>query len=142
MGATWFKHDVDAVYDPKVRKLIRRYGAEGYGRYWALLEALAKDADGLEVASEEDWSTVAEYCLFDFDQIVETQEFVTFLAKIGLLSTVSLRCGKLLSERMSKQVRRAERTSAKRAEAGRKGGSKSPSKTESTSNCQANATDR
>ena len=63
MGATWFKHDVDAVYDPKVRKLIRRYGAEGYGRYWALLEALAKDADGLEVASEEDWSTVAEYCL-------------------------------------------------------------------------------
>ena len=124
MGATWFKHDVDAVYDPKVRKLIRRYGAEGYGRYWALLEALAKDADGLEVASEEDWSTVAEYCLF------------------GLLSTVSLGCGKLLSERMSKQVRRAERTSAKRAEAGRKGGSKSPSKTESTSNCQANATDR
>ena len=130
MRATWFKHDINASRDIKIRKLLRKGGAGAYGRYWALMEALA-DQDGvISTSKDDDWGAIAEYCLFDFDQTEDAKAFVNMLAEIGLISTVSLGCGKLVSERMLEQVRKSEATSRKRAEAGRKGGSKVQSKSE------------
>ena len=36
----WFKHDVDAHDDIKIRKLIRMHGMQAYGFYWYIVELL------------------------------------------------------------------------------------------------------
>jgi uncharacterized protein YdaU (DUF1376 family) len=38
--AFYFPHDYNATRDPKIVKLIRTLGYEGYGLYWALIERL------------------------------------------------------------------------------------------------------
>ena len=39
----WFKHDTNAVNDAKVKKLVIRYGAEGYAIYFHCIELIAGD---------------------------------------------------------------------------------------------------
>lgn len=38
----WFKHDIDAHDDIKIRKLVRMHGLKAYGLYWYLVELLYK----------------------------------------------------------------------------------------------------
>ncbi len=40
----WFSHDSNASTNPKLLALIRKYGYEGYGRWWRVLERL-RDCD-------------------------------------------------------------------------------------------------
>ena len=40
----WFSHDCNAASNPKLIALINKYGFEGYGRWWRLLERL-RDCD-------------------------------------------------------------------------------------------------
>ncbi len=42
----WFMHDSDAHDDLKLRKVIRKYGMEGYGVFWMILEHLAAEGNG------------------------------------------------------------------------------------------------
>lgn len=44
----WFKHMTGMSYDPKVRRVIRKHGIEGYGVYVAVVESIANN---LETAS-------------------------------------------------------------------------------------------
>ena len=37
----WFKHDTDAITDAKIKKLIMRYGADGYAVYFHCIELIA-----------------------------------------------------------------------------------------------------
>lgn len=37
----WLKHHTDAHEDAKLRKVMIRYGAEGYALYWYCLELIA-----------------------------------------------------------------------------------------------------
>jgi len=39
----WFKHDTNAVTDAKIKKLILKYGAEGYAIYFHCIELIASD---------------------------------------------------------------------------------------------------
>ena len=39
----WFKHDVDAHDDIKIRKLIRMHGFQAYGIYWYLVELMYRN---------------------------------------------------------------------------------------------------
>lgn len=41
----WFPHDYDAHADLKIRALIKKYGLEGYGRWWVVVEQLASQED-------------------------------------------------------------------------------------------------
>lgn len=43
--AYYFSHDCNAQSDPKIMLLIDKYGMEGYGTYWALIEKLREDAE-------------------------------------------------------------------------------------------------
>lgn len=43
--AYYFSHDANARHDPKVVAMMARYGVEGYGRYWIIIEMLREDAD-------------------------------------------------------------------------------------------------
>ena len=38
--AYYFTHDANARHDPKIKSLINRYGIEGYGRFWVVIEML------------------------------------------------------------------------------------------------------
>lgn len=41
----WFKHDANARHDPKIISLRRKFGMEGYGVYFALIEILREQED-------------------------------------------------------------------------------------------------
>jgi len=41
----WFKHETDARNSLKLRKVRRKYGADGYAIYWFCLEAIAYEVD-------------------------------------------------------------------------------------------------
>lgn len=41
----WFSHDSNAANNPKMVALKRKYGYEGYGRWWRLVERLRECAD-------------------------------------------------------------------------------------------------
>ena len=43
--ALWFSHDSNATSDPKVAALILRFGFEGYGRWWRIVELLREQRD-------------------------------------------------------------------------------------------------
>jgi len=38
--AYYFTHDANARHDPKIKSLINKYGIEGYGRFWVIIEML------------------------------------------------------------------------------------------------------
>jgi hypothetical protein len=42
MAQNWFEHDYNAATDEKVLELRSRFGAEGYGVFWMLLETMAQ----------------------------------------------------------------------------------------------------
>ena len=65
----WFPHDYNAASDAKVRSLIRRHGATGYGLYWHLVEIMhteqslpkAVAIDALVIGTNEDEETVLSF---------------------------------------------------------------------------------
>lgn len=42
----WFKHDNNARNDEKILELRSKFGAEGYGIFWMIVETMAEDGDG------------------------------------------------------------------------------------------------
>jgi len=48
----WFKHDTDATTDAKLKKLILKYGAEGYAVYFHCLELIAGDVSETNITFE------------------------------------------------------------------------------------------
>jgi len=48
----YFPHDYNAIHDPKITKLRMKYGMEGYGVYWALIEQLYNNANALQLDCE------------------------------------------------------------------------------------------
>jgi len=51
----WFKHDCDARHDTKLQLLKRKFGAEGYGIYFQLLEIIGSH---IEKDNVVDWGYV------------------------------------------------------------------------------------
>jgi hypothetical protein len=57
----YFSHDSNSAHDIKCRKLIRREGMAGYGRWWRLCELMAAtDGHALEIGTDEDMELYAE----------------------------------------------------------------------------------
>lgn len=111
----FFSHDSDASQDIKCKKLLRRFGMEGYGRWWRLCELLAaNEGHRVSLQEEEDVEIVAEE--LHFDTAGDLLEFVANLAEIGLVRAPG--DGTIFSESMN---RRSLYFGQKRA-AGRKGG--------------------
>lgn len=97
----WFKHDVDASRDPKLRRLIRTLGWDMYGRWWRLCELMAEvEGHGIDVSDDCGWELLSE----DLDLPVDAcREFVAWLVGVGLLSRDSLEgFGTIRSERMQR----------------------------------------
>lgn len=82
----WFPHDADAAGDPKCRRLMRKTGAAGYGRWWLLCEALASEpGHRIRVKTTTDLENLA--VLLDLDCAEEATEFIEDLLAVGLLTS-------------------------------------------------------
>ncbi len=69
----YFPHDSNAQHDPKIKALIKKYGMEGYGRYWVIIETL-RDSSGYKMEDEEfNWEALAE------QMHAETKDVKTFV---------------------------------------------------------------
>lgn len=80
----YFSHDANARDDQKCRRLKRKYGMAGYGRWWQLCEVLASvDGHHLSTRSDDDWELVADY--LEFPTVEETKEFVESLKSLMLI---------------------------------------------------------
>ncbi|MEG0015758.1 MAG: DUF4373 domain-containing protein [Gordonibacter sp.] len=80
----YFSHDSHAAEDTKCRRLLRRCGMEGYGRWWRLCELLAaEEGHHLSVADMEDEELLAESLFFDGPY--ELEGFLDTLTDCGLI---------------------------------------------------------
>ena len=100
----WFKHQSDARNSLKLRKVRRKYGADGYAIYWFCLEAIAYevDKDNLTFDLKEDAETIGfELCI----QEKAVEEIMTFMVSIGLFESSNnvITCLKL-AESMDKSM--------------------------------------
>lgn len=65
----YFQHDSNARYDPKIQALIKKYGIEGYGRYWILIEIL-RDSSNYKLEDKSYvWLSLAEQMLCSVEDI-------------------------------------------------------------------------
>lgn len=80
----YFSHDSNAAQDIKCRRLLRRLGMEGYGRWWRLCELLAAtDGHKLSIETEEDAEIIAEELHLDGHQ--ELMQYLQVLVDVGLI---------------------------------------------------------
>lgn len=80
----YFSHDSNAAQDIKCRRLLRRLGMEGYGRWWRLCELLAAtDGHKLSIETEEDAEIIAEELHLDGHQ--ELMRYLQVLVDVGLI---------------------------------------------------------
>jgi len=58
----WFKHDTDATMDARIKKLLLRYGTDGYAIYFHCLELIAGDisVDNITFELEHDAEVIAD----------------------------------------------------------------------------------
>ena len=100
----WFKHEADARNSLKLRKVRRKYGADGYAIYWFCLEAIAYDVDkdNLTFQLKEDAETIG----FELSiQEKRVEEIMRYMVEIGLFesSRNTITCLKL-AERLDKTM--------------------------------------
>lgn len=100
----WFKHESDARNSVKLRKVRRKYGADGYAIYWFCVEAIAYevDKDNLTFDLKEDAETIG------FELVVQekrVEEIMKFMIEIGLFESSQglITCLKL-AERLDKSM--------------------------------------
>lgn len=79
----WFKHDSDAYRDPKIKKVIMRYGVQGYGLYWYCLELIAETIDRHNVSFEleHDCEILAHDLKMD---TLKVEEIMRYFIELGL----------------------------------------------------------
>lgn len=79
----WFKHDSDARHDAKLARLRMKYGLEGYGLYFFLLECIAGNVEShnLTFELEEDAELIAAMTNIHVDRI---NDMVGDMVKFGL----------------------------------------------------------
>lgn len=102
----WFSHDSNARSDVKLRKVLMRYGADGYGLYWYCLELIAGKVDGSNVTFELEHD--AEILAHDLRiDSLRVEEIMRYMVSLDLfeVSDGAIRCMKMakrLDERFTK----------------------------------------
>ena len=79
----WFKHDSNASIDAKLKRLRHKYGMEGYGVYWYLLECVARTVEphNLTFELEEDAELIAAEVNIHRERV---EEMMRFMCDLGL----------------------------------------------------------
>lgn len=114
MKTGYFSHDRDARTDPKIIRIRRKYGMEGYGIYFAMLEMMYSDSGNQLPYTEEMFETIS----FDLRTSVDIKAFVDNCIEYGLFESD----GKTYwSESMRRRLNEADVRAAAKSEAARKG---------------------
>ena len=78
----WFMHQSSAHRDTKLKKVLMKYGAEGYGLYWYCIEHICADVDPkLTFELEHDAEILAHDLKID---TLKVQEIMLYMVKLGL----------------------------------------------------------
>lgn len=96
----WFKHDSDANRDPKLEKVLMRYGAEGYALYWLCIELIAAPIDrrNINFDLEHDAEVLAYRLKMDSAKVEEIMKFMVHLNLFEIDPTTQrITCLKLAS---------------------------------------------
>jgi len=112
----YFSHDSNAHKDPKILKLRAKFGWEGYGIYWAVIETL-REQDGYRWKAED--KELLSYSFANGEAIVN--EVIDYCLEIGLLIEVD---GFIQSNSLIRRMEIKEEKRKKKVEAGKKGAEK------------------
>lgn len=94
----WFMHDSNAHTDAKLRKVMMRFGADGYGLYWYCLELIAGNVDAGRYTFELEHD--AEILAYDLKiDSLRVEEIMRYLVSLGLFENTDGRitCLKMAS---------------------------------------------
>lgn len=81
----WFQHQAHAHRDAKLKKVLIKYGATGYGLYWYCIENICSDLEpALTFELEHDCEILAHELTID---TLKVQEMMLYMVKIGLFET-------------------------------------------------------
>lgn len=110
----YFPHDSNARNSDKLIPVRMKYGAEGYGIYFMILERLR---------DENNYMSVVDYNVIAFDLRVDTSKVKDIVENFGLFAfTEKSEC--FYSESFNKRMEIKDEKSKKRSEAGKKGAEK------------------
>ena len=109
MKERYFSHDANARVDPKIIKLRMRYGMEGYGIYFAILEMMSLEGEHEMPYTDDQFDAIA----FDLHTNVPMGEFVAYCVSIGLFVE---RRGVFWSESFKRRQDEAAEKTARRSE--------------------------
>ena len=98
----WFKHDINAQTDIKIKKLLKAKGYEGYGLYWHVVEMLYVNGGKINRCELEE-----ELDLLDRKDFLET---LLRLDLVGLTDDGSVTNGRVLGELAESEAKRKERS--------------------------------
>ena len=104
----WFTHDVDAFGDSSIGMLVSRYGFEGYGHYWLLVEQCHEDGPLWDLSDQDVRSAVASRHGWTDEQLCE---YIDAAVKFGLFDRDSWRRKVLTSERICANCERYRKQS-------------------------------
>lgn len=117
MKTPYFSHDQNARNDPKITKIRVKYGMEGYGCYFALLEMFSSQSDCKLEYSTESFEAIA----YDLRLSFNMQDFVDKCIEIGLFVSDGRR---FWSEPFNRRYRETIEKAAARSAAASKGAAK------------------
>jgi hypothetical protein len=86
----WFKHDTDSITDAKIKKLIFRFGAEGYAIYFHCLELIAGNVNDNNITFnlEHDAEIIADNLKIkgesDLSAIDKVNNIMSYIVQLGL----------------------------------------------------------
>lgn len=110
----YFPHDANARNDEKILAVRMKYGMEGYGIYFTLIEKLLESTD---------YTLLKDYNTIAFELRVGAEKVKSIVEEFGLFQFTE--CGKLFySESLKSRMDPLEELREKRREAGRKGAEK------------------
>jgi hypothetical protein len=103
----WFKHDSDSSQDAKIKKLVLRYGAEGYAIYFHCLELIAGDVseNNITFELEHDSEIIADNLKIKpesgISSIDKVNNIMKYIIELGLFDESS---GKIFCFKMAKRI--------------------------------------
>lgn len=115
----YFQHDFEAISDPKIQYLIAKFGAEGYGLWWRIVEMLHQD--------ENNRLPLKEYIYFGLENQLSVdcgivKDFIkSCIDDVQLLQTDG---EYFWSDRVLKNVGKMQQLKEKRSQAGKKSAEK------------------
>lgn len=106
----YFDHDANARRDPKMISLISDYGAEGYGRFWMLIEYLREQQGVIELTKNNLRAIAYEIRC----ETTDAEKFIESLIELKLLRTEN---GFIFSDRLNKNIEHLKSIREKRRSA-------------------------